>query len=81
MRRLALKDYIWTIGAIIYVGFMFPVFYLYTDLHDTSYGIFDIIATIGGLLVVAQMFFAAIPKEPTHEQVEKSKETGKPVSS
>jgi hypothetical protein len=78
---MAFKDYIWTIGAIIYVGFMFPVFYEYTFLHDTSYGVFDIIATAGGFIVLAQMFIAAIPKEPTREQVEKSKESGKPVSS
>ena len=78
---MALKDISWTIGAAIYVGFMFPILYSYTVLHDTSFGIFDIIATIGGLMVLAQMFFAAIPKEPTREQVEKSKETGKPVSS
>jgi hypothetical protein len=77
---MALKEISWIIGAAIYVGFMFPMFYSYSVLHETSFGIYDIIATIGGLMVLAQMFFAAIPKEPTREQVEKSKETGKPVS-
>ncbi|MDH2899491.1 MAG: hypothetical protein PXY39_00810 [archaeon] len=77
---MAFKDISWIIGAAIYVGFMFPMFYSYSVLHETSFGIYDIIATIGGLMVLAQMFFAAIPKEPTREQVEKSKETGKPVS-
>jgi hypothetical protein len=76
---MAFKDISWTIGVVIYVGFMFPIFYSYSVLHDTSFGIYDIIATIGGLIVLSQMFFAVIPKEPTSEQVEKSKETGKPV--
>lgn len=76
---MAFKDISWTIGVAIYVGFMFPILYSYTVLHDTSFGIYDIIATIGGLIVLAQMFFVVIPKEPTSEQVEKSKETGKPV--
>ncbi len=72
MRRLAFKDYLWTIGAIIYVAFMFPVFYYYTVMHETSYGVFDIIATIGAFVVMAQMFVAAIPKEPTAKQAKES---------
>ncbi len=69
-----LKEYVWVIGAVIYVAFMFPIFYFYTYAHDTSYGIFDIIATIGSFIVLAQMFLAAIPKEHA-EQVQKSETT------
>ncbi len=76
---MALKDYIWTIGAVIYVGFMFPIFYQYTFLHDATFGVFDILAAIGAFIVLSQMFWAAFPREPTPEQIEKSRETGKPV--
>jgi hypothetical protein len=60
---------------------MFPIFYSYTFLHETSLGIYDYIAIAGAFIVIAQMFFAAIPKEPTAEQVQKSRETAKQVSS
>ena len=75
-----LKEYIWTVGAIIYVAFMFPVFVQYAFFHETGFGVFDIIATIGGLIVVCQMFLAAIPKEPSMEQVKRAKERGEPLS-
>jgi hypothetical protein len=74
-----LREYMWTVGAVIYVVFMFPIFYEYTIVHDISYGVFDIIASIGAFLVVCQMFVAALAKEPSSEQVQRSKETGQPV--
>jgi hypothetical protein len=53
---VALKDYIWLIGAIIYVGGMFPIFYSYHFNGDTGYGLVDILATVGAFIVMGQVF-------------------------
>ncbi len=53
---MALKDYLWLIGAAIYVGGMFPIFYSYQFGGDTSYGLVDIISTLGAFLVMGQAF-------------------------
>jgi hypothetical protein len=75
------REYFWTIGAVIYVLFMFPVFYEYTFTHVIGYGVFDIIASIGAFIVVFQMFVAAFAKEPPLDRAENSRETNRPLSS
>ncbi len=64
---MALKDYLWLIGAAIYVGGMFPMFYTYQFNGDTTFGLVDILATFGGFLVMfGQAFVSFMPdkKEP-----------------
>ncbi len=73
---MALPDYLWTIGAAIYVGGMLPMFYFYQFIHDNSFSAIDLIATVGAFLVLAQMFYAAIPKELTPEKIQNQKEKG-----
>ena len=57
---MAKKEYLWSIGAAIYVLGMFPLFYLYQFQHDTSYGLIDFFATTGAFIVMFGMGFGAL---------------------
>lgn len=56
------RAYVWTIGAIIYVLGMFPLFYVYSFQGDAGYGLIDLIATFGGFVVMfGQAFMVFLP--------------------
>ncbi len=62
------KEYIWVIGACIYVALMFPIFFAFSFLHWTDYQISNsgllYPAEIGAFIMIAQMFVAAALREP-----------------
>ena len=57
-----LKDYIYVIAAIIYVGAMFPLYFVYQSNPSQTFGILPNLSLIsigGAFLVFLQLFVAA----------------------
>jgi hypothetical protein len=64
-----IKENLYLISAIIYVGGMFLLLYVYQNIPNTNYTLIPTVAylsTFGALILFAQMLVAAwkTPKEP-----------------
>jgi|GEM_PF-1127399 uncharacterized membrane protein len=72
------KEYIWVIASIIYVGGMFPIFLYYQANPGNRFAGLEsvtILSVAGAFLLFGQLFVAAIlaPSKKSSEKAESSK--------